>query len=196
MEIAYSGAMKPDYLNRLGKLSIANPNPFQPPRSQTPLVRFPARRHHGYTPLTDIGQPRHWTYDYIHICVYVCVSNPDCQTCVRQASSRMQSRASVATWLANIYSLLATSAWTFRTICQTISDVRAVWHLEHHHVSSSKQDDMAALNEFQPTDMLKHRYQDPEVLIKFLKKLPENFTDDQIKIKVCSLWHFDTYQYS
>lgn len=46
---------------------------------------------------------------------------------------------------------------------------------------------MAQPSEFEPTDIFKHRYQDPSVLITYLKKL--GFTDDQIRIKVCGL-HF------
>ncbi|KAG6358296.1 hypothetical protein INS49_014180 [Diaporthe citri] len=40
---------------------------------------------------------------------------------------------------------------------------------------------MAQPEEFEPTDILKHRYQDPSVLITYLKTL--GFTDDKITVK-------------
>lgn len=49
------------------------------------------------------------------------------------------------------------------------------------YVSFGKKDDMSLPEEFEPTDVFKHRYQDPSVLITYLKTL--GFTDDKIKVK-------------
>lgn len=51
------------------------------------------------------------------------------------------------------------------------------------YVSFGKKDDMAEEIVFEPTDILDHRYQDPSVLITYLKTL--GFTDDKITVKVC-----------
>lgn len=48
-----------------------------------------------------------------------------------------------------------------------------------------KKDNMASNGDSPPSDILQHRYQDPQVLIDYLKKSPRNFTDAQIKVKVC-----------
>lgn len=50
------------------------------------------------------------------------------------------------------------------------------------YVSFGKKDDMNQPERFEPTDILKHRYQDPKVLVSYLKTL--GFTDDQITVKV------------
>lgn len=55
------------------------------------------------------------------------------------------------------------------------------------YVSLGRKDHMAQSEEFQPTDVFKHRYQDPEVLITYLKTLPDKFTDDKITVKVREL---------
>ena len=59
-----------------------------------------------------------------------------------------------------------------------------------HYVSFGKKDDMPQPEGFEPTDIFKHRYQDPQVLITYVKTLPDRFTDDQIKVKVN--WLFST----
>ncbi|KAL1860682.1 hypothetical protein Daus18300_009025 [Diaporthe australafricana] len=46
-----------------------------------------------------------------------------------------------------------------------------------------KKDTMAKSGEFEPTDIFKARYQDPEVLIAYVKTLPDRFTDDKITVK-------------
>ncbi|KAL2283250.1 hypothetical protein FJTKL_10126 [Diaporthe vaccinii] len=38
--------------------------------------------------------------------------------------------------------------------------------------------------EFVPTDVFKHRYRNPQVLIDYVKTLPDNFTDNDIKVKI------------
>lgn len=43
---------------------------------------------------------------------------------------------------------------------------------------------MATPREFQPTDILYHRYQKPKVLIQYVKTLEEKYTDDDITVKV------------
>lgn len=53
-----------------------------------------------------------------------------------------------------------------------------------HIFSFRKKDNMAQAQEFEPTDIIKHRYQDPEILIKYVKTLPDGFTDDQITVQV------------
>lgn len=55
---------------------------------------------------------------------------------------------------------------------------------------------MANSKDFEPTDILQHRYQDPQILREYLKNLPEKFTDDQINMKVrepCSLGVIDGF---
>lgn len=47
-----------------------------------------------------------------------------------------------------------------------------------------KTDKMASTVEFVPTHIFKHRYRDPKVLIDYVKALPDNFSDDQIRVKV------------
>lgn len=47
-----------------------------------------------------------------------------------------------------------------------------------------KGDQMAEPEEFVPTDVFKHRYRNPQVLIDYVKTLPDNFTDNDIKVKV------------
>lgn len=44
--------------------------------------------------------------------------------------------------------------------------------------------DKMANKDFEPTDILQHRYQDPQILIDYLKKLPEKYTENQITVKV------------
>lgn len=48
-----------------------------------------------------------------------------------------------------------------------------------------KKNKMANNDGSPPSDIFQHRYQDPQVLKNYLKKLPDKFTDDQIKVKVC-----------
>ncbi|KAI7775523.1 hypothetical protein LA080_006715 [Diaporthe eres] len=45
-----------------------------------------------------------------------------------------------------------------------------------------KRDKMDEPEEFVPTDVFKHRYRNPQVLIDYVKTLPDNFTDNDIKI--------------
>ncbi|KAJ0116782.1 hypothetical protein J7T55_009933 [Diaporthe amygdali] len=52
-----------------------------------------------------------------------------------------------------------------------------------HYAGFAKKDDMAKPVEFVPSDIFKHRYQDPKVLITYVKGLPDGFTDDQITVK-------------
>lgn len=47
-----------------------------------------------------------------------------------------------------------------------------------------KKDKMTSNGEFQPTDIVQHRYQDPQVLIAYVKTLPD-IDNGQIKVKVC-----------
>lgn len=56
-----------------------------------------------------------------------------------------------------------------------------------HLFNFGKKDNMSKKKEFEPTDIIKHRYQDPQVLVKYLKELPAGFTDDKITIKVFCL---------
>lgn len=56
-----------------------------------------------------------------------------------------------------------------------------------HLFNFGKKHNMAQNTEFEPTDIIKHRYQDPQVLINYLKTLPGGFTDDKITVKVSSV---------
>lgn len=49
--------------------------------------------------------------------------------------------------------------------------------------SFGKKDNMAQAKDFVPTDIIKSRYPDPRTLIKYLKTLPDGFTDDKITVK-------------
>lgn len=57
-----------------------------------------------------------------------------------------------------------------------------------HYAGFAKKDDMAKAEEFVPSDIFKHRYQNSDVLITYVKALPDGFTDDQITVKVCRLF--------
>lgn len=46
---------------------------------------------------------------------------------------------------------------------------------------------MARPDEFQPSDIVQHRYQDPQVLIAYIKTLPD-IDKSQIRVKVCELY--------
>ncbi|KAK2609574.1 hypothetical protein N8I77_003070 [Diaporthe amygdali] len=52
-----------------------------------------------------------------------------------------------------------------------------------HYAGFAKKDDMAKAEEFVPSDIFKHRYQNSDVLITYVKALPDGFTDDQITVK-------------
>lgn len=52
-----------------------------------------------------------------------------------------------------------------------------------HYAGFGKKDKMSNPDEFQPTDIFHHRYQDPQVLIEYVKTLPD-IKKDQIKVKV------------
>lgn len=50
-----------------------------------------------------------------------------------------------------------------------------------------KSEKMANPPEFVPTNIFKHRYQTPQLLISYVKTLPDNFKDEDIKVKVSEL---------
>lgn len=47
-----------------------------------------------------------------------------------------------------------------------------------------RKDAMVKSEDFMPTNILRHRYQDPVVLKAYVKTLPANFADDEIQVKV------------
>jgi hypothetical protein len=56
-------------------------------------------------------------------------------------------------------------------------------------VNFAKKNDMTQPSEFEPTDIIQHRYLDPQVLVNYIKTLPDKFKDEQITIKVFRFYH-------
>lgn len=61
-----------------------------------------------------------------------------------------------------------------------------------HYAGFGKKDKMTSPDEFQPTDILQHRYQDPQTLVEYIKKLPD-INKGQIKVKACGPRLFEMF---
>lgn len=59
-----------------------------------------------------------------------------------------------------------------------------------NYTGFGKKDTMAESGNFEPKNIFKARYQNPKVLITYVKSLPDKFTDDKITVKVSCLLDF------